>query len=73
MKIINKPLILVALLVGTTSLIAQNKYYPGNEPPLVPGKYLELPLGAIKPRGMAVRAVNYYEERFYRASRRDLR
>lgn len=51
MKLINGSLILFALIAGSTSLSAQNKFYKNNEPPLVPQKYIELPLGAIKPGG----------------------
>lgn len=46
-----KLLTLILLITGGTKVFAQNTNYIANQPPLVPQKYVELPLGAIRPQG----------------------
>jgi hypothetical protein len=44
-------LALGAFLMVAPLVAAENKHYPGNRPPLEQSKFVDLPLGAVKPRG----------------------
>ena len=44
-------LALGVFLMVASLVAAENKHYPGNRPPLEQSKFVDLPLGAVKPIG----------------------